>query len=76
MDVEGWAESACFMLEALLIGGDELLGALRSKDVASSALEEIGIGLGCEIFRKGRGVVDSRLRGSEGHLLRSGRTAH
>lgn len=56
-----------------LFGRDELLGA---KDGVFDVFVAPGPGLNCEVPRIGSGVVESKLRRSEGHLGRSGLTAH
>ena len=65
--------------DTALVAGDELLVALRSEDLVLDVLvtlDMLGADLDWEVLRAGSGAVESRVRGSEGHLGRSGLTAH
>ena len=65
--------------DTTLVAGDELLVALRSEDLVLDVLvtlDVFGADLDWEVLRAGSGAVESRVRGSEGHLGRSGLTAH
>ena len=81
-DTEDLVESERFIPEfavVAFVGGEELLVPLRSEDFvfdALGALDKLGVDFGCEVLRTGSGVVERRLRGSEGHFGRSGLAAH